>query len=95
LAVVAEGVNKPIEFSKVSDTIVVCPFTLPAKTNNKATIPDVRRINFFNKFSVGFVAADVLNFTFDELSTRDKKEYNDFMPVAVLVWNFEFVHHYF
>jgi hypothetical protein len=60
------------------------------KTNNKATTPAVRRINFFNKFSVGFVAIDVLNFTFDALSTRDKKEYNDFMPVAVKVRNFKF-----
>ena len=40
-------------------------------------------MNFFNKFSVGFVASDSLNFTFDELFTLEKKEYNDFMPVAV------------
>jgi hypothetical protein len=64
-------------------TVTVCPFTLPPKTNNKATTPAVRRINFLNKFSVGLVAADALNFTFDALFTRDKKEYNDFMPVAV------------
>jgi hypothetical protein len=53
------------------------------KTNNKATTPAVRRKNFFNKFSVGFVARVALNFTVDAVCTRDTREYNDFMPVAV------------
>ena len=37
-------------------------------------------MNFFNKFSDWFVAVDTLNFTFDALFARGKKEYNDFMP---------------
>ena len=34
------------------------------------------------KEMVRFVAVDTLNFMFDALFTRDKKRYNDFMPVA-------------
>ena len=32
------------------------------------------------KEMVRFVAVDTLNFTFDALLARGKKEYNDFMP---------------
>jgi hypothetical protein len=83
VVVLPNPVNEKLPVDKSKATVLVCPLTLPPKTINKATTPEVRRINFFNKFSVGLVAADALNFTFDALSTRDKKEYNDFMPVAV------------
>jgi len=35
------------------------------------------------KEMVRFVARDSLEFTIDALSTRGKKVYNDFMPVAI------------
>ena len=67
----------------VAVTETFCPQTLPPKNKNIAMTPTERRRNFFNKFSVGLVARDSLNFTFDTVCTRDTREYNDFMPVAI------------
>jgi hypothetical protein len=78
--------NADVAFSNPPSLAVIketCPQTLPPKTNKKATIPALRRINFFNKFSDWFDAVNTLNLTFDEIFTRDKKEYKDFIPNEV------------